>query len=202
MTAFAALTFVGFSVSFFAFAWLLAALNSAHPVAAYFLAPYAGSGWTAWLWAIPLRFGRKLWFALLMSAWNFADPSGASALAVLVFASLLAMLGLGLWLRPYAHAGDNQLETACIVLLLYGYFISVLPGSPAAAHTSVTLFEAALVAYWAWRWLGPVLCERKAAASLSAPNGGELALPLMSAEREDASCARLAKDVEADRATA
>jgi hypothetical protein len=74
-------------------------------------------------------------------------------LALLVFASLLVLLALALWLRPYADARDNQLEVACLLLLMYGYFASVLPESSVDASILVFALQAALLVYGAQRWL-------------------------------------------------
>jgi hypothetical protein len=58
-----------------------------------------------------------------------------------------------LWLRPYTHTSDNNLEAACVLLLLYGYFVSVLPGSSVARDVSVVVLEAAVIVYGVRRWL-------------------------------------------------
>jgi hypothetical protein len=154
MTAFAALTFVAFTCSFFLGAAALVWWHSDHPLADFFTRPYARDGrrWR-WLWAVPHRFARKLWFALIVAAWPFSDTERAASLALLVFASLLALLALALWLRPYADPRDNQLEVACLLLLLYGYFVSVLPGSSTGMDASVTVLQVALVVYGTHRWL-------------------------------------------------
>jgi hypothetical protein len=160
MTAFAALTFCVFTVCTLIGAWLLTAFFESHPLALHFTRPY-NSRWSVWLWAVPHRFGRKLWFALLISGWNFRDPAaaaGASArsLATVVFLSLVALLLLQLWLRPYRNPDDNRLDIASILLLQFGYFVSVLPGAATATEVAVSLLEGALVIYGlqrAWRHL-------------------------------------------------
>jgi hypothetical protein len=154
MSAFAALTFAVHTCGFFLGSAVLAWWHSDHPLVGFFTRPYARTGrrWR-WLWVVPHRFARKLWFALLLAGWPFSDPGRSSSLALLVFASLLAQLALSLWLRPYADTCDNQLEVACLLLLAYGYFVSVLPGSSSGMDASVTALQAALVVYGAQRWL-------------------------------------------------
>jgi hypothetical protein len=110
---------------------------------------------------------RKLWFALLMAAWPFSQTDRGGVLALLVFVSLIAMLALALWLRPYADPRDNQLEVACLMLLLelYGYFVSVLPGTSHGMSASVTTLQVALLAYGAQRWLRQRLTQRSVSRS-------------------------------------
>ncbi len=151
MTAFAALTFVIFTCGFFLGAAALARWHADHPLVDFFTRPYARRGRLAW--AVPHRFARKLWFALLVASWPFANPEPIVPLALLVFASLLVLLALALWLRPYADARDNQLEMACLLLLLYGYFASVLPESSVHASVLVFALQAVLLVYGAQRWL-------------------------------------------------
>jgi hypothetical protein len=183
MVVFAAATFVVFSVGVLLIAWRLVARDIAHPVAAFVVRPYAPSKW-AWLWAVPLRFGRKLWFALLMSAWNFSDPSPdhASALALVVLVSLMVMLALQLWLRPYADPRDNTLEVCCIGLLLYAYFLSVLRHAPAVASTSVSVLEVALAAYAVYRW-----CHGKCRHRLQSSRGPAHELVISASDEDDRS---------------
>jgi hypothetical protein len=180
MTAFAALTFAVFTCGFFVGAAALAWWHSDHPLVGYFTRPYARGGrrWR-WLWAVPHRFTRKLWFALLMAAWPFSDTERAASLALLVFASLLALLALALWLRPYADPRDNQLEVACLLLLLYGYFVSALPGSSNGMDATVTALQVALVVYGARRWL-----QRRLTSDASAGSSHDSADSV--GEREDA----------------
>jgi hypothetical protein len=90
MTVLAALTLTVFTVGLPVTMWALLVRRSDHPLCSLLLLPY--SGWARWLWVVPLRFGRKLYFAALMCAWNFADPSTASQLALSVFASLIGLL--------------------------------------------------------------------------------------------------------------
>jgi hypothetical protein len=173
MTAFAALTFAVFTCGFFIGAAVLAGWHSEHALVGYFTRPYARGGrrWR-WLWAVPHRFARKLWFALLIAAWPFSDTERAASLALLVFASLLVLLALALWLRPYADARDNQLEVACLLLLLYGYFVSVLPGSSSAMDASVSALQLALLVYGAQRWLRHRLAKAPPAAGVTSGGGG------------------------------
>ncbi len=154
MTAFAALTFAVFTCGFFLGAAALAWWHSDHPLVGFFTRPYARDGrrWR-WLWAVPHRFARKLWFALLIAGWPFSDTKRAASLALLVFASLLALLALAVWLRPYADPRDNRLEMACLLLLLYGNFVSVLPESSAGMSASVTVLQVVLLVHGAHRWL-------------------------------------------------
>jgi hypothetical protein len=70
--------------------WLLVRADAGNHLVAFLLHPYAAAARNEWL--VPLRFGRKLWFAVLVSAWNFSDPANSSRLAVLVFASVTVFL--------------------------------------------------------------------------------------------------------------
>jgi hypothetical protein len=169
MTALAALTFAVFTCGFFLGAAALASRHADHALAVYFTQPYAraGRGWR-WLWAVPHRFARKLWFALPMAAWPFSAPERAASLALLVFVSLLVLLALAMRLRPYADPRDNQLEVACLLLLMYGYFVSALPGSSAAMGASVTVLQVALLVYGAQRWLRQRLAQRPSSAHADA----------------------------------
>jgi hypothetical protein len=169
MTALAALTFAVFTCGFFLGAAALASWYSDHALVVFFTQPYAraGRGWR-WLWAVPHRFARKLWFALLMAAWPFSAAERAASLALLVFVSLLVLLALALRLRPYADPRDNQLEVACLLLLMYGYFVSALPGSSAGMGASVTVLQVALLLYGAQRWLRQRLAQRPSSAHADA----------------------------------
>jgi hypothetical protein len=186
MTAFAALTFTVFTAGLFLATWVTAWLDGQHPLAAYFMRPYAATHWARWLWAVPHRFGRKLWFALLMAAWPFSSGTSPTALAVVVFVSLIALLALALWLQPYTQPRDNQLEVACLLLLLYGYFVSVLSGSSVVVDASVAVLQGLLLAYGARRWLR----ERFGSASGPAASrprddlGGQLDTPLIDMAQE------------------
>ncbi len=176
MTAFAALTFAVFIVGFFAVAWALAWLDGAHPLVQHFTRPYAETHWARWLWAVPHSFGRKLWFALLISAWPFSATSASASLALVVFASLGALLVLQVWLQPYAEPRDNRLELACVLLLAYGYFVSVLPGSSPAMDGSVTALQALLLVSGAHRLWRSVAASVEG-APISADS--EMTAPLM-----------------------
>jgi hypothetical protein len=126
-------------------------MASRNPLLAWLLEPYV-EVWSRWIWAVPVRFGRRLWFAVITSAWHFADPEAAGGLAVLVFVSLVLFLVLQLLLRPYKDPRDNWLETACIATLLYAYFVSSLRNRPLGAGPLITVLEAGMVVYVAWRW--------------------------------------------------
>jgi hypothetical protein len=175
MTVLAVLTFAMFTAGFVVFLGVLVARSPAHPVTAFLVHPYAATRWSR-LWIVPLRFCRKLWFALLLSAWNFSNTSNASALAGLLFVSLIVLLALQvctvfsgssltllarqIWLQPYADVRDNVLEIAALLLLIYAYFVSVLPGGAGNLGPSVTAGEVAVVSYGAYRWLRYRLRQR------------------------------------------
>jgi hypothetical protein len=152
ITTFAALTFVVFTVSFMASIWFAIAAESENPLVMFIVHPYADVS-SRWIWAVPLRFGRKLWFAIIMSAWQFSQPETAGSLAVLIFVSLVVFLMLHFWLRPYRDARDNWLETVCIAILLYAYFVSSLRGAPVSIGASVSVLEVGLTAYAVYRWV-------------------------------------------------
>ncbi len=185
ITAFAAVTFAVFTVGFFAGAWALALQNAEHPLVRYLTSPYSAVRLSRQRWAVPHRVGRKLWFALLMSAWPFSDTSTSAALAVVIFVSLIVLLAAGerrcprrrrrhkrlpvregVWLQPYTDPRDNQLEVACTLLLLFGYFVSVLPGSSAAMGTCVTILQCLLIGYCVQRWLQQRLRGESARGSM------------------------------------
>jgi hypothetical protein len=151
MTTFAALTFLVFTVALMGSVWVALAKESHHPLLAWLLEPYADV-WSRWIWAVPVRFGRRLWFAVITSAWHFADPEASGGLAVLVFVSLVVFLMLQFWLRPYKDPRDNRLETASIATLLCAYFVSSLRSRPAGVGPSITVLEAGLLLYVSWRW--------------------------------------------------
>jgi hypothetical protein len=151
MTAFAALTFTVFVAALIVTVWVALANDSRHPLLAWLLEPYADV-WSRWIWAVPVRFGRRLWFAVVTSAWDYSDTAAVGSLAVLVFASLILFLMVQFWLRPYRDQRDNWLETACIAMLLYAYFVSSLRSRPAGVGPSIAALEAGLVVYVAWRW--------------------------------------------------
>jgi hypothetical protein len=181
MTAFAAVTLAAFAVGAPLAVWVLLARNSMHPMAAHVVQPY--SGWARWLWAVPLRFGRKLWFAALLGAWDFSDPSRAGQLALVIFASLLVMLIVQLYGAFYAEARDNGLEVACLLLLLYGYFVSTLPDASDAMLASVTTLQVALVGYGLYCW-GRDRAAHSANASAPAPASDELGVALLQPEAD------------------
>ncbi len=156
--------------------WVVLAKDSCNPLFEWLLEPYAETS-SRWMWAVPLRFGRRLWFAVITSAWHFADPEAAGGLAVLVFVSLVLFLVLQSWLRPYKDQRDNWLETACIATLLYGYFISSLRSRPLGTGPLITVLEAGLVVYVAWRWARRRHENRQHAQS--AVSTGELAVELL-----------------------
>jgi hypothetical protein len=151
MTAFAALTFVAFTILAVLAAWVLTALYSSHRLAQFINSPYEAR-WSRGLFVVPLRFGRKLWFSALMSVWPFSDPSRSDQLALVIFVSIVILLTLQLWLRPYADTRDNTLEVACLLLLMYGYFVSVLAGASGTTDTSVKVLQALLLSYGLARW--------------------------------------------------
>jgi hypothetical protein len=150
MTAFASLTLVLFTIALPLAAWVLLKRNAEHPLGSFLLQPYKGE--RRGLWVVPLRFGRKLWFAALTSAWDFSDPTTSGQLALAVFISLLIMLSVQLRLRPYADPRDNSLEVSCLLLLAYGYFVSVLPGATVAMDVSVGALQVVLLGYAVHRW--------------------------------------------------
>jgi hypothetical protein len=163
MTVFAAFTLAAFTVAAPLAAWRLLTVGSDQPLTRFLLLPYRIS-WARWMWVVPLRFGRKLYFAALMSAWNFADPSTADQLALVIFVSLIVLLLVQLLLSPYKDPRDNYLEVACLLLLLYGYFVSVLPGASTGMSTSVVVLQVLLVVYGAFRWARRRLNARRAAS--------------------------------------
>jgi hypothetical protein len=201
LSALAAVTFVVFGLGFPALCgWLLwhgsasgrGGWLGASGAADFLLEPLRASWWRA-LWAGPVAFGRRLLFAALVggSSYSTADAS----LPVLVFASLLLLLllqvspllpaallarrsraldrGAQIVCQPYASSRDNRLELVCLLVLLYGYFASVLAGvAPSAAvDASAMASKAAVVAYGLWRAL-PTRQEAAALArSLSALAG-------------------------------
>jgi hypothetical protein len=180
MTAFAALTFIVFTVALMASVWVALAKESRDPLLAWLLEPYADV-WSRWIWAVPVRFGRRLWFAVITSAWHFSDPEAAESLAVLVFVSLVLFLVLQFWLRPYKDPRDNWLETACIATLLYAYFVSSLRSRPLAVGPSIYALEAGLVAYVLWRFARRRYKSRHHAQSAASELSVELLEP---SERE------------------
>jgi hypothetical protein len=192
MAAFAALTFAAFVLGLFAASWALAWADAdgSHPLALYITWPYADARCSRRMWAAPHRFGQKLWFALLTSAWRYTDAASSAALALLVFVSLIALLALQLYVRPYQAAVDNRLQVACLLLLMYGYFVSVLPGSSVAVDASVTVLQCLLAGHAVARWwLRPTELRRSLTLD-SASDGAsgdrqpsnELAVPLMPLE--------------------
>jgi hypothetical protein len=55
-------------------------------------------------------------------------------------------------LRPYVDPRDNRLEVACLLLLLYGYFVSVLPSASSVMDATVSAAQMLLVSYAVYRW--------------------------------------------------
>ncbi len=162
MTAFAAVTFAVFTVGFALGMWALSVSQPTHKLAMYFTGPYKRSHSR---WAVIHRFGRKLWFAVLISAWDFSDPTSSSSLALLVFVSLIILLGVQVMTHPYEDERDNRLELCCVALLLYGYFVSVLPGASSSMETSVLLLQLALGAYALQRWVRARIAAARVAGS-------------------------------------
>jgi uncharacterized protein YhhL (DUF1145 family) len=100
-------------------------------------------------------------FALLVGAWRF-DGQDAT-LPLLVFVALLGWLLLQILARPYAAERDNSLETVCLLVLLGGYFVSVLPGATVAMQACVTAAKFALAVFGVWRVGVPLMqhCDKE-----------------------------------------
>ncbi len=173
-------------MGFFLGTWLLGWYDGRHPLLSYFTRPYTRAHWARWLWAVPHRFLRKLWFALLTGAWSFSDESASSALAVVVFASLIFLLVLHLWLRPYSDPRDNTLEAVCLTLLMYGYFVSVLPRASDSMGASVSAFQVLLVAYGVQHRVRERMAARKRDAEIEGTAGAADEVQMMSATRPQA----------------
>jgi hypothetical protein len=142
-----------FTVGFFIVTWVLVGRKPDDQLMGFITNPYANHQMSR-KWIVPHRLGRKLWFALLTSAWTYSDPDASSKLAIVIFLSLVVLLVLQFWLRPYHDVRDNQLEVACILLLLYDYFVSLLPGATRSVEVTVTVFQSLLIAYVCTRVLG------------------------------------------------
>jgi hypothetical protein len=61
---------------------------------------------------------------------------------------------------------------ACLLLLLYGYFVSVLPRASSGMDASVFALQAALVVYGAQRWLRHRLAKAPAASGATTSGSG------------------------------
>ncbi len=231
MTAWAALTFIALTAGLPALCgWLLwRGRDTAWvPTAAvsFLLHPLRGS-WFRALWVGSMGFGRRLLFAALVGLSDYAEDG---ALPTLVFCSLLCMLllqvraalrgrrgsstaarhvCLQVVVQPYASASDNRLETVCLTVLLFTYFVSVVSGTAARGARSLTAAalaaEVLVVLYGIWtaaeQWWrqraagaashaagessAPValLSDRRASAAVRVSAvGGELGLPLLAAD--------------------
>jgi hypothetical protein len=103
---------------------------------------------------------------------------------VLVFASLVILLVVQFWLRPYKDARDNWLETGCIATLLYAYFVSSLRSRPVGVGPTLYVLEAGLVAYVVWRFARR-RCEDGSRRQTQSSAASEMSVELLEpAERE------------------
>jgi hypothetical protein len=57
-----------------------------------------------------------------------------------------------LLLQPFVDKRDNRLEMACLVVILYTFFVSVLPNA-GFADATVAALQAAIVAYALYRFV-------------------------------------------------
>ncbi len=104
-----------------------------------------------WPWHVLLHFGRRLWFALLIGSNGYSASDGV--LPAMVFLSLVAFLAVQIGVHPYVSEDNNRLQLACLLLLLYAYFVSIMPGSSTgqALSATVVVLKLLLLLYGMWR---------------------------------------------------
>ncbi len=144
----------------------------------YLLRPYR-PGWSRAFW-VTQRFVRKLVFAALVGGWQYGSGGPEDTLPVLVFMCLVLLLLVQVSLRPYADRRDNRLEVACLLLLIFGYFTSLLPGHARTANALVVSGKALVFAYGLWRVAVSLVndCRRKKDEQ-SLSEAHQLAVPLL-----------------------
>ncbi len=147
--------------------------------------PVRQGRWHA-LWVGPVRFGRRFLFAALVGGGSYAADD--VVLPVLIFVSLLGLLLLCVTLQPYVLRRDNIFELVCLLVLLYGYFSSVLQGlrPSSGVELSALLAKMGVVLYAGGHFVlraAPRRCQERlaAAATPRSASMAELHTPLVDA---------------------